>query len=90
MRNLSVVEVEIRGMIGYQVQGLWRSCSDSLWETVAHASVFRDRNRAERFLKKCLSRPSWEYDWKWWGKPASYIHSYVDAIQSPVPVYSVL
>lgn len=90
MRNLCVVEVKIHGMIGYQIQGLYRDCSDSFWETVAHAAVFRDRARAEKFLKKCGSRPGWEYNWKHWGKPANYIHSFVDAIQTPVAVYSVL
>lgn len=90
MRDLRVVEVKIHDMTGYQVQGLWRSCSDSLWETIAHAAVFRDRARAERFLQKCHSRPDWRYNWVWWGKPADYVHSYVDAIQHPVPVYSVL
>lgn len=90
MRDLRVVEVEINGMPGYQVQGLWRSCNDSLWETIAHAAVFRDLRRAQKFLLKCRTRPSWEYNWTWWGKPANYVHSYVDALQSPVPVYSVL
>lgn len=90
MRDLRVVEVTIHGMTGYQVQGLWRDCSDSLWETIAHAAVFRSRDRAERFLAKCGSRMSWEYNWAWWGKPVNYVHSFVDAIQTPVAVYSVL
>lgn len=90
MRDLQVVEVKIHGMTGYQVQALWRDCSDSLWETIAHAAVFRDRARAERFLKKCGSRSSWEYNWRHWGKPANYIHSFADAIQGSVAVYSVL
>lgn len=90
MRDLRVVEVEINGMTGYQVQSLWRSCNDSLWETIAHAAVFRDLRRAQKFLLKCRTRPSWEYNWTWWGKPANYVHSYVDALQAPVPVYSVL
>jgi len=90
MKNLRVVEVQIHGMTGYQIQGSYRDCSDSLWETVAHAAVFRDRARAERFLQKCSSRPSWEYKWRHWGKPANYIHSSADAIQGSVTVYSVL
>lgn len=90
MRDLRVVEVSICGMSGYQIQGLYRDCSDSFWETVAHAAVFRDRSQAERFLAKCNSRPSWKYNWAWWGKPDNYVHSYVDAIQSKVSVYSVL
>lgn len=90
MRDLRVVEVSICGMIGYQVQGSWRDCSDSLWETIAHAAVFRDRDRAQRFLEKCRNSPRWEYNWKWWGKPANYVHSNIDAMQSKVSVYSVL
>jgi hypothetical protein len=90
MRDLRVVEVQIHGMTGYQVQGSYRDCSDSLWETVAHAAVFQDRARAERFLQKCSNRPSWTYNWHHWGKPADYIHSQVDAVQGLVSVYSVL
>lgn len=90
MRDLSVVEVQIHDMTGYQIQGSYRDCSDSLWETVAHAAVFRDRARAERFLQKCGSRPSWEYNWHHWGKLANYSHSFADAIQGSVAVYSVL
>lgn len=90
MRDLRVVKVQIHGMTGYQIQGSWRDCSDSLWETIAHAAVFRDPTRAERFLQKCGSRPIWEYSWRHWGKPANYCHSSVDAIQTPVAVYTVL
>jgi len=90
MRDLQVVEVKINGMLGYQIQGNWRACSDSLWETVAHAAVFRDRTRATKFLAKVKTRPSWEYNWKCWGKPADYIHSSIDARQDSVNVYSVL
>jgi len=49
MRNLSVVNVNVKGMIGYQIQGIHRACSDSLWETVAHAAIFRDKARAESY-----------------------------------------
>jgi len=90
MRDLQVVEVQIHGVTGYQVQGNWRACSDSLWETMAHAAVFRDRARAERFLAKVKTRSSWEWNWQHWGKPSNYIHSKIDAIQSSVTVYSVL
>ena len=90
MRDLRVVEVQIHGMTGYQIQGSWRACSDSLWETIAHAAVFRDRARAERFLVKVKTRPSWQCNWQHWGKPADYLHSSIDAIQSSVTVYSVL
>ena len=90
MRDLQVVQVKIQGMTGYQIQGSWRSCSDSLWETIAHAAVFLDLARAQRFLTVVKSKSSWEYNWKNWGKPADYCHSYVDTIQESVPVYSVL
>lgn len=90
MRDLTVVEVVIHGMRGYQIQGLWRACSDSLWETLAHAAIFRDRVRAERFLKKCRTKPSWEYNMKHWGVPTNHCISVVDAIQTPAKVYSVL
>ena len=89
MRDLRVVEVEIRGMTGYQVQGWYRDCSDSFWETVAHAAVFRDPDRAERFLEKCKAA-SRRWDWSHWGRPADYIHNDADAIQRSVAVYSVL
>ena len=87
VRNLSVIEVQINGMLGYQVQGWYRDCSDSLFETVAHAAVFRDRARAERFLKRSKPFPK---DWKHWGKPVGYIHSDIDAFQGSVAVSSVL
>ena len=90
IRDITVCEIKIHGMKGYQVQGLYRPCSDSFWEPVAHAAVFKDRLRAERFLKKCKSRPSWEYDWEHWGKPADYVRSLADCIQQPVAVYSVI
>jgi len=90
VRDLKVVEVEIRGMAGYQVQGLYRDCSDSFWETVAHDAVFRDPVRAERFLEKCRGRPSWRWDWQHWGRPADHLPSDADAIQRSVAVYTVL
>jgi hypothetical protein len=46
IRDLTVCEIKIHGMKGYQVQGLYRPCSDSFWEPVAHAAVFKDRLRA--------------------------------------------
>ena len=85
--NFSVIEVQINGMLGYQVQGFYRDCSDSLFERVAHAAVFQDRARAERFLQKSKPYPN---DWKHWGKPVDYIQSDIDAIQGRVAVYSVL
>ena len=90
IRDLTVCEIKIHGMKGYQVQGLYRPCSDSFWEPVAHAAVFKDHLRAEKFLKKCKSRPSWEYDWEHWGKPADYVRSLADYVQQSVAVYSVI
>jgi hypothetical protein len=90
IRDLCVAEVKIHGVTGYQVQGLYRPCSDSFWEPVAHAAVFKDRPRAEKFLEKCKKKPSWEYDWAHWGKPADYVRSLADYIQRSVAVYSVL
>jgi len=87
VRNLSVVEVQINGMSGYQVQGWYRDCSDSLFEAVAHAAVFRDRARAERFLERSKPYPK---DWKHWGKPANHRSSPVDAFKGSVAVYTVL
>jgi hypothetical protein len=75
-RNFNVIEVEINGMSGYQVQGWYRDCSDSMFETVAHAAVFRDRARAERFLKRSKPFPK---DWKHWGKPVDHMPHPADA-----------
>ena len=47
MRNLQVVKVNIKGMDGFQIQGLDLACSDSHWEPIAHAAIFRDEKRAE-------------------------------------------
>jgi hypothetical protein len=90
IRNLFVAEVQIQGMTGYQVQGMYRACSDSFWETVAHAAVFRDMARAERFLQKCGSRSGWGYDWNHWGRPADCVPHSADYLKKSVPVYSVL
>lgn len=85
--NLSVVEVQVHGMTGYQVQGWYRACSDSFFETVAHAAVFRDRARAERFLQRSKPYPK---DWRHWGKPADCITGPADYLKGSVSIYSVL
>ncbi len=90
MRSLEVAAVKINGMIGYQIHGLHRACSDSLWEVVAHAAVFRDKARAERFLKKVMSKPSWNYDWQYWGVPQGHVVSSIDAFKGHVAPFSVL
>jgi len=87
VQGLSVVPVQINGMSGYQVQAFYRVSRDDLFERVAHAAVFQDRARAERFLERSKPYPK---DWKHWGKPAGYTHSTVDAIQRSVAVYTVL
>jgi hypothetical protein len=90
MRNLKVVPVEVCGMSGWQIQGIDRACSDSLWEVIAHAAIFRDESRAERFLEKVCRKSSWEYDWKYWGVPCGSRVSPADAFQSHVAPFSVI
>lgn len=90
MRNLEVATVRVAGMIGYQIHGLYRDCSDSFWEVVAHAAIFRDKARAERFLKKVKSKHSWQYDWKYWGVPQDNVINGTEAIQVRVAPFSVL
>lgn len=90
MRNLQVVPVVIEGIAGFTVQGLWRSCSDSLWEPIAHAAVFRDKHRANRFLDRVSRKPEWEYQWKFWGAPVGHRTSVIDACQQNVAPFSVL
>jgi hypothetical protein len=88
--NLQVQEVSIAGVVGYQVQGYQRACSDSLWERLAHNAVFRDRTRAERFLRAVCRKPSWEWTWTNWGAPHDAVISDCDAFQGRVTVYTVL
>jgi len=87
-RNLEVKPVNIAGVPGFQIQGIWRACSDSFWETVAHAAIFPTSERAERFLKRVKATPWWE--WKGsgqWGVPVSHVLSNTDYIQHHAPVY---
>ena len=88
MRNLQVDAVEINGMIGYQIHGLHRACSDSLWEVVAHAAIFRDKARAERFLAKVKSAGKFNY--AYWGVPQDHVISAIDAFKRRVAPLSVL
>ena len=90
MRDLKVVPIKVAGMAGFQIQGIHRACSDSLWEVVAHAAVFRDQARAERFLQKVKGKCSWEYDWKYWGVPHDHMVSDIDAFKGHVAPFSVL
>jgi hypothetical protein len=65
--HLEVKQVSIKGQVGFQVQGLYRQCSDSYYEPVAHAAVFRDQARAENFLKRIrFSKSPWQYDYSNW------------------------
>lgn len=88
--NLQVEAVTIAGVAGFQVQGLHRACSDSLWEPLAHEAIFRDRARAERFLAKVRSKPSWEWNWAHWGAPHDARITDIDAFKSTVAPYTVL
>lgn len=88
-KNLQVREVNVLGMKGYQIQGIWRACSDSFWEDIAHGAVFRSRSRAEAFLKRILA-DRWSIHGKYWGKPYGYCASQCDYSQTPVSVYSVI
>jgi hypothetical protein len=89
MRNLSVVNVNVKGMVGYQIQGIHRACSDSMWETVAHAAIFRDKARAERFLKR-VKTSLHDINWKYWGVPQGAYVSAADAYKDHVAPFSVL
>jgi hypothetical protein len=90
IRQLQVKPVTIRGAAGFQVQCLWSMDSDSMYEQLAHAAVFRCRQRAERFLARIKSKPSWNWDWSQWGVPADCGLSNLDYVQAHAPVYSVL
>lgn len=88
MRKLEVATVKVAGMIGYQIHGLYRDCSDSLWEVIAHAAIFRDKARAERFLAKV--RDAGRIDWRFWGAPQDNHIRGTEAIQRRVAPFSVL
>jgi len=90
MRNLSVVNVNVLGMNGYQIQGIHRACSDSLWETAAHAAIFRDKARAERFLERVKKAGPYDLNWEYWGVPQGARVSAVDAYKNHVAPFSVL
>lgn len=90
VRNLQVTRVTIHGMIGFQVQALYRDCSDSMYDTIAHAAIFRDEKRAAAMLRRIQGKPSWEWDWKQWGAPAGVHFSGTEAFQASAPVYSVI
>jgi len=88
IRNLEVATVQIAGMIGYQIHGLYRDCSDSLYDVIAHAAIFRDKARAERFLAKV--RSAGRLDWQFWGVPQNSVIKGTEAVQGRVAPFSVL
>jgi hypothetical protein len=90
-RNFKVQPVVIAGVPGFQVQAIWRACSDSLWETMAHAAVFPTRERAERMMARIQAKPWWEWSGKGcWGVPVGRGLSNLDYIQEHVAVYCPL
>ena len=90
MRNLQVIKVNIKGMEGFQIQGLDRACSDSFWEPIAHAAIFRDEKRAELFLQKVRKSNSWSRNWKYWGAPQDHYIGPADAFKHHVAPFSIL
>lgn len=89
-RNFQVVTVKVADMIGYQIHALYRDCSDSMYEVIAHAAVFRDKARAERFLNKVCSSGRLHFNWQYWGKPQNCVISGIEANQTRVAPFSVL
>lgn len=89
IRNLQVATVRNAGVVGYQIHGLYRDCSDSLWDVIAHAAIFRDKARAERFLKKVQRKMS-QFNWQYWGAPQDSVIYGTEAIQRRVAPFSVL
>ncbi len=88
-RNLEVAPAIFgRETVGYQVVGLQRACSDSLWEPVAHEAVFRTRERAERFMARVCA--SGRIDHTRWGVPFGASASAIDAFHHVPAYYSVL
>jgi hypothetical protein len=87
--NLEVKPVHFRReLIGFCVAGVHRACSDSLWEPVSHAAIFKTQERAERLLAKVKSRSS--LDWQHWGIPFGHSASSIDAFKHQPAYYSVL
>lgn len=90
IRNFQVDTVKIAGVTGYQIHALYRDCSDSLYENIAHAAVFRDKARAERFLQKVCASGRPHFNWQYWGKPHDCVISGTEANQGRVAPFSVL
>lgn len=90
VRNLKPAPVTLAGVSGFQLQGIWRMDSDSFWEPIVHAAVFPSLERAAAFLERVQATPSWNFNWEFWGKPVSTVHSNLDAMQGNVAPFSVL
>jgi hypothetical protein len=90
IRNVEVAQVNIQGMVGYQVQCLYMDSSDGMFECIAHAAVFRTAKRAEAMKQRILSKATWSWDWSVWGRPVGTYFSVCDAIQAHVAAFSVL
>jgi len=61
IRSLEVSPVILRNqVIGYSVSGIYRDCSDSLWDPITHNAIFRTKERAERFLAKVAKTSPWD------------------------------
>jgi len=93
IRNIRVEATNIGGVSGWQVHAIFRACSDSLWEPLAHAAVFvqAEHDRAEKLVERMRSKPSWEWSGKdCWGVPVGNVLSKIDAIQKHVAPYTVL
>jgi hypothetical protein len=90
MRNLQVIKVNIKGMDGFQIQGLHRACSDSHWEAITHAAIFRDEKRAERFLEKVRKSSPRRLNGAYWGVPQNHVVNVCDAFQGLVAPFSVI
>ena len=67
VRNLEVSPVKFRNqVVGYSVSGIYRDCSDSLWDTFTHHAVFRTKERAEAFLVRIRKSPGTQFNMKHW------------------------
>ncbi len=66
IRNIEVAPVKFRNkVVGYSVSGIYRDCTDSLWETFTHHAIFRTEERAQAFLERILNS-STRYNMKHW------------------------
>lgn len=88
--HLTVEEVNIEGMIGYQIQGLFCEGSDGMFEPIAHAAIFRTRARAVAALERCKAVAPWSRDYSEWGLPVGACVDRCACIQRHVAPYTVI